>query len=143
MSKVREIAYSKSGFPKRPRAMCLLRRLYSTARFFAAVDCVKAADPPNGPASAEFCMRTTHTLVAPPAVPWHVMPAGICTLTGKSMVEAADRPPMPMPGTFWVTCAVLKAAGSVPPEVASIMAVKGPAPSWLTWWNVMVIYRKR
>ena len=60
------------------------------------------------------------------------------TLTGKSMEEAADRPPIPIPGTFWVTVAFWKAAGSVPPEVASIMAVRGPAPSWLTWWKVMV-----
>lgn len=45
---------------------------------------------------------------------------------------------MPMPGTFWVTVAALKAEASVPPEVGSTMAVKGPAPSWLTWWKVMV-----
>jgi len=43
-----------------------------------------------------------------------------------------------MPGTFWVTCASLKAEGSLPPEVESIEAVSGPAPSWLTWWNIMV-----
>ena len=61
------------------------------------------------------------------------------TLTGKSVVVAAERPPMPIPGTFWVTLASWKAAGSVPPEVASIWAVRGPAPSWLTWWKVMVI----
>lgn len=119
--------------------MCLLRRLYSTALFFAAVLCVKAALPPNGPASALFCSLTMHTLDAPPAVPEHVMPWGIWTFTGKSVVVAAERPPMPMPGTFWVTWAFWKAAGSVPPEVGSISAVSGPAPSWLTWWKVMVM----
>ena len=51
---------------------------------------------------------------------------------------AAERPPMPIPGTFWVTVAVLKAVSSVPPEVPSTAAVKGPAPSWLTWWKVIV-----
>ena len=38
-----------------------------------------------------------------------------------------------------MTVAVLKAVGSVPPDVASTMAVKGPAPSWLTWWKVILI----
>lgn len=47
--------------------------------------------------------------------------------------------PAAIPGTFWVTFACLNAAGSVPPEVASTIAVKGPAPSWLHWCMVMEI----
>lgn len=108
------------------------------ARFLAAGDWVKAADPPNGPARAEFCSLATHTPVAPPAVPEHVMPAGIWIATGKSMVVAPERPPMPIPGTFWVTWAVWKADASVPPDVGSTIAVRGPAPSWLTWWKLML-----
>jgi hypothetical protein len=99
---------------------------------------VKATEPPNGPASAAFWSLATQTFSAPPTEPEQVMPAGIWIATGKSMVWAAERPPMPIPGTFWVTSAVLKAFGSVPPDVASTMAVRGPAPSWLTWWKVMV-----
>jgi hypothetical protein len=99
---------------------------------------VKATDPPNGPASAAFWSLATQTFSAPPTEPEQVIPAGIWIATGKSMVEAAERPPIPIPGTFWVTSAVLKAAGSVPPDVASTMAVNGPAPSWLTWWKFMV-----
>jgi hypothetical protein len=33
---------------------------------------------------------------------------------------------------------VLKAETSDPPDVASTIAVNGPAPSWLTWWKFMV-----
>ena len=28
--------------------------------------------------------------------------------------------------------------GSAPPDVGSMAAVKGPAPSWFTWWKVIV-----
>jgi hypothetical protein len=66
--------------------MWRLRRLYSTARFLAAVDCVKAAEPPKGPARAAFCMRTMQTFWAPPAVPWQVMPWGIWTCACVSCV---------------------------------------------------------
>jgi hypothetical protein len=44
---------------------------------------------------------------------------------------------MPKPGTSCVTCALWNAAGSVPPDVGSMSAVSGPAPSWFTWWNVI------
>ena len=93
---------------------------------------MKATEPPNGPARAAFCSLATQTLEAPPTEPEQVIPAGMAMATGKSMVWAAERPPMPIPGTFWVTSAFWKAAGSVPPEVGSTMAVNGPAPSWLT-----------
>lgn len=89
------------------------------ARFLAAGDCVKATDPPNGPAAAEFCSLATQTLDAPPTEPEQVIPAGICIATGKSIVEAAESPPTPIPGTFVVTSASWKAAGSVPPLVGS------------------------
>ena len=45
---------------------------------------------------------------------------------------------MPRPGTFCVTCALWKAVGSVPPDVGSTAALSGPAPSWFTWWKVIV-----
>lgn len=99
------------------------------ARALAAGDWVKATDPPKGPASALFWSLAMQTPVAPPMLPWQVMPAGIWIATGKSMAVASERPPMPTPGTFWVTVACWKADGSVPPEVGSTMAVKGPAPS--------------
>lgn len=99
---------------------------------------MKATDPPKGPAAAAFWSLATQTPEAPETVPEQTVPAGICILTGKSMVAAAERPPIPIPGTLVVTSAVLKAAGSVPPEVESTDAVNGPAPSWLTWWKVMV-----
>jgi hypothetical protein len=66
--------------------MWRLRRLYSTARFLAAVDCVKAAEPPKGPARAAFCRRTMQTFWAPPAEPWQVMPWGIWTYICVSCV---------------------------------------------------------
>lgn len=40
-------------------------------------DCVKAAEPPNGPARAAFWTRTTQTFEAPPTLAEQVMPAGI------------------------------------------------------------------
>ena len=92
---------------------------------------MNAKAPPNGPAAAVFWTLPTQTLSAPPTEPEQVMPAGIWTVSGKSMLVAAERPPMPRPGTFWVTAAFLNAAGSVPPEVGSMAAVNGPAPSWL------------
>ena len=99
---------------------------------------MKATDPPKGPARALFCSLATQTPDAPPTDPEQVMPAGIWMATGKSIVVAAESPPMPIPGTFWVTVAVLKAEASLPPDVPSTEAVKGPAPSWLTWWKVIV-----
>ena len=74
---------------------------------------------PKGPARAEFWSLATQTPEAPPTEPEQVMPAGIWMATGKSMVWAAERPPMPIPGTFWVTVAVLKALGSVPATPAT------------------------
>ena len=67
---------------------------------------MKATEPPNGPARAEFWSLATQALVAPPTEPEQVIPAGIWMATGKSMVAAAERPPIPIPGTFWVTVAV-------------------------------------
>ena len=55
-------------------------------RFLAAADCVNATDPPKGPASAAFWSLATQTPDAPPTEPEQVMPAGIWTATGKSMV---------------------------------------------------------
>ena len=52
-----------------------------------------------------FWSLATQALVAPPTEPEQVMPAGIWMATGKSIVCAAERPPMPIPGTFWVTVA--------------------------------------
>lgn len=80
---------------------------------------MKATDPPNGPARAAFCILATQTPVAPPTEPEQVMPAGIWMATGKSIVEAADNPPMPIPGTLVVTSALLNAVASVPPDVGS------------------------
>lgn len=103
------------------------------ALFLAPLDCVKAADPPNGPAAAPFLTRTTHTLSTPPTVPSHVIPSGMRTSRGKSVLVARERPWMPRPGTSRVTSAFWKASGSVPPEVPSTAASRGPAPSWLIW----------
>jgi hypothetical protein len=84
------------------------------------------------PAGVAFWSFATHTLVAAPTVPEQVMPAGICILTGKSVVVVVEIPAA-RPGTFCVTSAFLNAATSVPPEVPSPIAVNGPAPSWLIW----------
>lgn len=59
------------------------------------------------------------------------MPAGICTVNGKSWLVTRLSPWKPKPGTSCVTSAVWNADASVPPEVASTEAVRGPAPSWL------------
>ena len=56
----------------------------------------------------------------------------------KSVVVAVERPPIPKPGTSWTTLADWKASSLDPPEEGSMAAWKGPAPSWLTWWRVMV-----
>jgi len=90
----------------------------------------KAKEPPKGPAGVLFLTMPTQTLVALPTVPVQVMPCGIWTLTVKSVLVAVERPAT-MPGTFCVIWAVWKALASVPPEEGSILAVRGPAPSWL------------
>jgi hypothetical protein len=59
------------------------------------------------------------------------MPAGICTVRGKSLLVARLSPPNPRPGTSCVTAARWNASGSVPPDVPSTAASMGPAPSWL------------
>jgi hypothetical protein len=98
------------------------------ACFRAAGLWVNATEPPKGLASAEFRSLATQTLVAPLEVPEQVIPANIWIVTGKLVVVTAERPPKPRPGTFCITAADLKAAGSVPPEVRSIVAVRGRHP---------------
>lgn len=47
------------------------------------------------------------------------------------MFVSRERPVFPRPSSAsWVISAVWKAAGSVPPEVGSMSASRGPAPSW-------------
>ena len=63
--------------------------------------------------------------LVPPGNPTVYPLHGAGSETGKSVVVAPERPPIPMPGTFWVTSAVWKAEGSVPPDVGSTAAVRG------------------
>jgi hypothetical protein len=114
------------------KARANLLFLSSMARFLAAALWVKAALPPK---PIGLRTRTMQTFCTPATVPSQVMPRGICTRTVKSVDVRRLRPTRP--GTSSMTSAVWKAEASVPPEVGSIEAETGPAPSWL------ICYRSR
>jgi hypothetical protein len=120
-----------------PISMRFFRR-YAIALLRAADVCVKATDPPKGPAAAPLRTRATQTLLTPATVASQVIPAGILICMSNSVLVASEMPWTPRPGTSLVTSAFWKAASEVPPEVPSTSAVKGPAPSWLIWSRVSI-----